>query len=395
MGCDNIKWLHSNGPTNKEPSHDLGNFPSEFEIAQVPMNNLFDDVSPEESSEGLTDYRCFYICNTHINETIEDVIVTLTPMQESGGSEVEIGSVLQNDIQQIFIEGSPDSGGTGGGPASGGYVIFQAEFGPPFTVHYDATGFCGFMADFETKIKMIDPGIVVTDAGGGTCNPFNVEFGGSLKNRKVKLIKVVQNDLLIKDWGTYKTASYSGGNANGVGDKFIRVTRPINFAYVLASGTLYAYNPEADGGTFVPLEYIKITSDTDTPPYDLFELLNPLPFSLPGRYGPDSPVFPSGIESPLPAGYGTIEVPLIDNTALVHICKQQDGSPINCIATPVANDTTEPENATFTTTSLEIGTLYPQECFFLWAKRDTAPGTGPFLQDNFSLTFKGMAVNWP
>jgi len=404
MTCDHIHWLHSCGRINKEPSQDLGNFPSEFKIAEVTMNNLYDDVKPQEAEDGLADHRCFYIFNKHIKETVEETVVKMEPEQCEGGSFVEIASKLVNEVQQIAIEGIPDDNT---------YAIFDTEFGPPFTVHYSAeTGFCGFKADFEAKIKM-QPwcGDVIVSG----CNPFTVEFAGKAQHRKVKLIRVVQNNLLSKDWSRYNTVPYLGSDPwNGVGDFLIRVTRPINEEYVPSSGILHAYNPNTPQGLFVPLEY---ESYSNSPPLTptlgrgdfRFKMKEPLPFDLMGKYdlegpfGTGSPVFDDNdpdpfIDSfdPLPAPYGIIEVPIMDHTALIHICRLEHGSPINCIAAPIEIDTDTPDvEPDFSTDPLDIGTLRPQEGFFVWTRRTTSPGTGPFLKDNFHLTFEGLAVNYP
>ena len=121
-----LLWLHSGGAFNKEPENDLGNYPSEFEISGEPpegqntMNNLFDDVMPEEY--GMVDYRCFYFWNPNTAAAMEDIKLKLSQC-DSCGSDIQYGSKLQNDKQEIEIHCLNESE-----PDENGFVIFDAIF---------------------------------------------------------------------------------------------------------------------------------------------------------------------------------------------------------------------------------------------------------------------------
>ncbi len=52
-------------------------------------------------------------------------------------------------------------------------------------------------------------------------------------------------------------------------------------------------------------------------------------------------------------------------------------------------------DSSFGAAPIDIGTLRPQEGFFVWVKRTTAPGTMPKLADCFNLKFKATAKSWP
>lgn len=54
------------------------------------LNNLFDDISKDESYAGSVDYRCFYIWNTNPTDTLITAAVYVQS-QPSGADSVEIG----------------------------------------------------------------------------------------------------------------------------------------------------------------------------------------------------------------------------------------------------------------------------------------------------------------
>lgn len=58
----NLKYYLSGGSGNTNPNLSLGGARSTTEIGGS-INNLFDDVTSTEATDGMTDYRCFYFRN--------------------------------------------------------------------------------------------------------------------------------------------------------------------------------------------------------------------------------------------------------------------------------------------------------------------------------------------
>jgi hypothetical protein len=56
------RWRLSGGASNSDPAASLGGVISSTEIA-AGDNNLFDDVSGQETTDGMTDYRGVYVYN--------------------------------------------------------------------------------------------------------------------------------------------------------------------------------------------------------------------------------------------------------------------------------------------------------------------------------------------
>ncbi len=413
-----LLWLHSGGAFNKEPENDLGNYPSRFELSGEPpdepntMNNLFDDVTPEESTSGNTDYRCFYMWNKNATFALTDITLNLE-VCEACIPDIEFGSKLQDEVQQIKI--TCDGNGS---PEVGGYVIFDVGFGFPFTVTYN-----GDWAQFATDLQsLINEQPWCEDVTVTGTNPFIITYTGGVGNRRMPPIRIIQNNLVNNGLCTYNTQIYfSCDDYNGYGDAIVRVVQKIS-DNVPNTGTLRIYNPLT--GLWDAYDYF---SHDD---YN-FSLLQNLEFNLvgflgscpptdksnstndPNLQGDDeqllddsqnwqrwfpSPAFddPSGNPQPMPAPWGVIEVEPCPEGKTCQICveKVTEGSPINCIATPIPTENDEPD-ASFFELNMSIGNLRPNEGFFLWVKRTTPPSGLPCLRAYFDITASGTKVSWP
>jgi hypothetical protein len=406
------------------------------------MNNLFDDVMPEEAEDGLTDYRCFYIWNPSPKIAIEnaDVKITECPPPCASvsvtGPIINFGSRLVNDVQKLHIDchevlvenpyggpggtlppesptppgGPPGPGGVQkpGGfaplmfnpsvPDSGGLVIIDTEFGPPFTIYWKGS-FALFRDDLEAALTSLPWCSKVTVTG---TNPYTVTFKAEVGNRNVQLMRVVQNNLLVKGVGRYNTVTYYGEEAwNGYNDTQVKTVYPIS-DYVQPSGILRIYNP--------------LNGIWEAYPYDsflgnIFTLANPLKFNMVGFIGNLLPAGPSGdvndpqnwqrgkpspeTDTPLAVPWGVVEAPILDKNCQVCIYKTIQGSPINTYAKPIKVDTEAPDTTGLDLSSKYIGNLKPNEGFYLWCQRIIPPGTPPCWQVNFNINLTATAVDWP
>jgi hypothetical protein len=412
-----LLWLHSGGAFNKEPENDLGNYPSRFEISGVPpeetntMNNLFDNVTPDEALDGVIDYRCFYIWNNKEIAAMTGITLTLDQC-ESCTTPIAHTSKLQNDVQQITINC------TGiGAPDIGGYVIFDTEFGAPFTITFTGD-WVQFATDFTTALQN-QPWCTTSVVIGG--NPFTITFMGEAGNRKVQLIRVVQNDLINNGLCRYNTQLYfSCDPYNSYNSSIVRVVQKIS-SHVPQTGAIKIYNPLT--GLWDSYNYF---SRDD---YN-FNLSTPLQFNLVGFLGscpptdqapgdpnlpPDdtdliddsqnwqrwfpSPVNtdPDGNPQPLSVPWGVIEAPCESEICQITVEKIQDGGPINTIAAPIPTEDVEPDigTNTFGVLPILVGNLRPNEGFYWWIQRTIPPGTSPCMDDFFSINASGTKVSWP
>lgn len=105
-----ISVVLSGGSENTDPSFSLGGNPSStaINIAQT-LNNIFDDVSPAETEDGIEDYRCFYIFNDAEDAAVYDIKLWLTG-ETAEGSYVEMGIQGQDEVQRFTITGTATGG---------------------------------------------------------------------------------------------------------------------------------------------------------------------------------------------------------------------------------------------------------------------------------------------
>ncbi len=100
MIASDIKFYHSGGGGNCSSSADLGGARSTCELT-----GLFGDLTAKQSRIGKTDYRCFYIKNTHSTETLRNSIVYIASERKSG-SYIDLGVPVQTEVQKIQISGT-------------------------------------------------------------------------------------------------------------------------------------------------------------------------------------------------------------------------------------------------------------------------------------------------
>lgn len=84
-------FKYSGGTTNYDPNFSLGGAMSDHEIVTNVSENLFGEVSLDESRDGLTDYRCFYVENTHVEDSLLQAAVFIEENTESPDTAITIG----------------------------------------------------------------------------------------------------------------------------------------------------------------------------------------------------------------------------------------------------------------------------------------------------------------
>lgn len=347
--------FHSGGPNNTNPDSDLGGPPSDFPIANKTLNNLFDDISPEERSSGFIDYRCFYFINKNPNAFILEPIISLS--QDALGSQIEYGFNVQDEVQRLTFSGIPDDVG---------YIVLATEFGPPFKADYEGS-FGVFAANIQAALNLL-PYCETCTATYNAVNPPNIEilFNGRAGRRKTRLIQLIANRLQSTAGGHFRAETWSGSSLfNHTGTSIIRVvyTNPTlpDQTYPVP-GVIYAF--DVTTGLYVEYTYTSINLATKE-----FNLSTPLTFDI--------------------VPYDEIYVPPIDDKDyLVKITKTVEGSPINTIADFVESKTTAPD-VTFGTTPINLGTIFAFEGFPVWIQRTTPANIPTVANDSFDVDLVG------
>lgn len=172
------------GSNNYNPNLSIGGDPSSYPIAGS-LNNLFDNVSDINASTGTIDYRCVYIFNNNSINTIYNVQVYTTEL-ENAVSTIAIGINSNSEVQRMIISGSVAGGS------------FQISYKPPNqetveyrTVNYDpdpATWAFNLKSQLLT-IPTIEQ-INVSASGTFFSRIFDIQFTGVEDRRSHDLIGI-------------------------------------------------------------------------------------------------------------------------------------------------------------------------------------------------------------
>jgi hypothetical protein len=180
-----IVYFMSGGSGNSNPVNSIGGEPSSSPITGL-VNNLFGNISPEESVAGKIDYRCFYVFNQNGIDSLYNTKLYLNS-QVSGGSVVTVGVKEATDVQQINISGIDGLPGT--------FTI--AYEGDPVTVAYDSD-LSVWSTNLQNGINDNTPlsGVVssASSVSFGSVS-FNLNFAGEDDSRYHELITLVSNDM--------------------------------------------------------------------------------------------------------------------------------------------------------------------------------------------------------
>jgi hypothetical protein len=191
--CSNsscISFFHSGGGGNCDPCMDLGGAISTCQITSDQLENLFHNIGPNLTRLGHTDYRCFYIMNTSIIESIQNAIVYMDGTGRGspglrGGTDHAIGVKLENAVQQVVVMGTQPNEGEYFECIVSGPVF---PYTPQFKVYYDPN-ITIWTGNFQTAIRTCQglQEVVVTSQGIVPNVIFTINYGGhSTRNEGTK-----------------------------------------------------------------------------------------------------------------------------------------------------------------------------------------------------------------
>lgn len=186
MNQSDIKFYYSGSGTSLNPELSLGGARSSQEVVE-----LFDDLTGKESRAGLIDYRCFYIKNTHVSDTLRNAKFYVD-WERKSGSFIDVGIKHKNEKQVVGINGTQP-------PNENDFMILNLATYGDFTVPYHVN-ITEWQGRFLTAIRGID-GLqdVQVDVAGTIGFPtnvaFTISFTGHAESRKLENMTVIQNDL--------------------------------------------------------------------------------------------------------------------------------------------------------------------------------------------------------
>jgi len=185
-----IKFFLSGGQTNIDPLNSLGGDYSDTQVG-TDINNLFEDVTSILSREGYVDYRCIYLFNkgTTQYDWIFDSSIW-TDLQSNIPIQIDLGLVLNDDVQQITISGT----------VTEGYLILEYNdvAGNIYTtsrIYYQGS-MAAFAQQIQNKLNYLQPiigGVKCQASSGSGFTNIIITFGGDDGNKIHNLLKVQNN----------------------------------------------------------------------------------------------------------------------------------------------------------------------------------------------------------
>lgn len=254
ISSSDITYNLSGGASNSDPDASLGGDISNFTIS---LERLFDNVTPDETLEGLTEYRCIYIKN---NSTIASLY----------NSEIYISYKVTSDVLvYLGFESSKNErqtiNVTSDVSITGGYITIDYEDANGDTHSVNANWNANdsiWASNIESALNSIVGLEDVTVTVTGT-QEFEVNFVGRSSKRYHNILNTEDN--LIYPSGTVTInveKNVSGTPINTTSDTIdVEATTPngINFNYYTISNT-YSI------GNLLPSEYVPMWIKRVVPP---------------------------------------------------------------------------------------------------------------------------------
>lgn len=94
-----ITFTFSGGSSNSDPNASLG---GESSSIAIPGTVLFSDVTPDQSTDGFIDYRCFYLHNENVSDSLYNAILSIF-YTVPGDVVLELGFYENTERQSITV----------------------------------------------------------------------------------------------------------------------------------------------------------------------------------------------------------------------------------------------------------------------------------------------------
>ena len=181
----------SGGVDNSSSDLSLGGEPSTHPII---ANRLFPDVTVEQSTNGLEDYKCIYINNNSFEATLYKSIVFTEYTADSDVS-VELGFIEMNERQTITVTGVTKI--TGG---SFSVIYTDYEHQTELTVDWDSSA-STWAANLQEKLRTL-PRLIDVEVSESVSNDniiFEINFKGYAGKRFHEIMQEGSNSLTLSD----------------------------------------------------------------------------------------------------------------------------------------------------------------------------------------------------
>jgi hypothetical protein len=232
--AEDISVVLSGGSLNSSPDNSLGGDPSSTPVVDEGLNNLFRDVTADESADGHEDYRCVYLFNDGDSPVFN---LTLWIAEDfDDGATMEIGVEEADELQRVTISGFAVTGGS----------FTMSYLTHNFTVNA-STDLAVWSANFQDAIDGItddddNPVLknveVTAQNVGSTTVIFDIVFTGREGQRNHPKFVLVTNNLTPLGLDVLITVPQEGAPVNTVAPEINIETTPPGGVTFLAYSSL-------------------------------------------------------------------------------------------------------------------------------------------------------------
>ncbi len=220
--ADDISVVLSGGTINLNPNLSLGGDPSSSPIIDNSLNNLFSDVSSDQTDSGIEDYRCIYLFNDG-DTAVYDVGLWISDDFVDGAT-MQIGIESRNENQRITISG---------GVVTGGNFILSYQL-QTITSNYnsDLSIWATLLQNSINNLtdddsNQIFHNAVVAAQNVGTTIVFDIIFSGLDAKRNLDKFLLTENNLLPNPTiGIFLTTPQEGAPINTIASQINAATTP-------------------------------------------------------------------------------------------------------------------------------------------------------------------------
>jgi hypothetical protein len=188
ISANDISVVLSGGSSNTDPNDSIGGDPSNVVVNVGRINNLFDDVTPEEAEAGFDEFRCFYVFNDS-DQVITNITIWIVS-QTDGGSSLEVGIQDFNEVQRITV-----------GNATGGNIRFSFKDFEFVSEYRSDLG--QWASELELSLNSLTDedgyavlsGVEIRGQSANNTSIFDLTFSNNDRNRNHESIVIVENNL--------------------------------------------------------------------------------------------------------------------------------------------------------------------------------------------------------
>ena len=227
-----ISTVLSGGSNNIDANASLGGNPSFSPVTTDVLNNLFSDISIEESGEGKEDYRCIYFFNDG-DTTVFNLSLWIIE-QITDGATIEIGIDDRDEIQRITLSGDAITGGS-----------FTLSYkGVSFVSDYNSDLGIWATALETSLLELVNPATnktffqelsITAQSNGPDVVIFDIEFSGKDGKRGFDRL-VLEDNSLTPDVEVEITTPREGSPINTIAPEIdVETTPPGGVGFFVAS----------------------------------------------------------------------------------------------------------------------------------------------------------------